>query len=132
MNEWKNTKDVLQWFSKIENKKSCSFVQIDIKDFYPSISREILNKALSFSKQHVSISEKDIRTMFHSKRSLLFSNSIPADCFDVTMGSYDGAEICELLSLFILNQLSNIANKEDVGLYRDDGLMILRDVNSRD
>ena len=109
---------------------------MDIKDFYPSISREIRDKALFF--EHVAISEKGTRTIYHYRRSLLFPNSIPwkektsADCFDVTMGGYDRAEVCELVGLFILNQLSNIANKEDVGLYRGDGLMMLRNVNSRD
>ena len=52
--------------------------------------------------------------------------------FDVTMGSYDGAEVCELVGLHILSQLSNIVNKPDIGLYRDDGLMVLRNLNGRD
>ena len=42
------------------------------------------------------------------------------------MGSFDGAEICELVGLFILNKLSNIIPTKDLGLYRDDGLAVLR------
>ena len=42
------------------------------------------------------------------------------------MGSYDGAEICELVGLFILNSLGKKFGKENVGLYRDDGLAILK------
>ena len=42
------------------------------------------------------------------------------------MGSYDGAEICELVGLFLLHELSAIIPKELVGLYRDDGLAILQ------
>ena len=38
------------------------------------------------------------------------------------MGYYDGAEICELVGIFILNKLSNIIDKNSVGLYRDEGL----------
>ena len=48
---------------------------------------------------------------------------------DVTMGSFDGAEVCEVCGLYILNELidSNMGvTKEQVGLYRDDGLMLLR------
>ena len=45
--------------------------------------------------------------------------------FDVTMGSYDGAEVCELVGLFMLDKLSNIFEKNLVGLYRDDGLAVL-------
>ena len=40
--------------------------------------------------------------------------------FDVTMGSYDGAETCELVGLYLLSQLQHI--NINVGLYRDDGL----------
>ena len=49
--------------------------------------------------------------------------------FDVTMGSYDGAEICELVGIDILTRLATIIKKSDCGLYRDDGLVILRNVN---
>ena len=38
------------------------------------------------------------------------------------MGSFDGAEICELVGLYILHLLSSKFNKDQVGLYRDDGL----------
>ena len=50
-------------------------------------------------------------------------------CFDVTMGSYDGAEICELVGIFISKSLEDKIDKQGIGLYRDDGLMILRNVN---
>ena len=46
--------------------------------------------------------------------------------FDVTMGSYDGAEVCELVGLFILNDLCNEYGKDNIGLYRDDGLAIFK------
>ena len=39
--------------------------------------------------------------------------------FDVTMGSFDGAETCELVGLFLLSQLTHL--DVNVGLYRDDG-----------
>ena len=40
--------------------------------------------------------------------------------FDITMGSYDGAETCELVGLFLLFQLQHL--NINIGLYRDDGL----------
>ena len=43
--------------------------------------------------------------------------------FDVTMRSYDGAEICELVRLYLLTQLSTIVDKSSAGWYRDDGLV---------
>ena len=38
------------------------------------------------------------------------------------MGSYDGAETCELIGLFLLSQLNKLDIQ--VGLYRDDGLVV--------
>ena len=35
-------------------------------------------------------------------------------------GSYDGAETCELVGLFLLSQLQHL--NCNIGLYRDDGL----------
>ena len=42
--------------------------------------------------------------------------------FDVTMGSYEAAEICELLGSSLLSQLLKL--NINIGLYRDDGLAI--------
>ena len=41
------------------------------------------------------------------------------------MGSYDKAEICELVGIYILSRLSTILGKSYRGLYRDDGLLVL-------
>ena len=38
------------------------------------------------------------------------------------MGSFDGAELCKLVGLFLLSGLASIIGKSNVGLYRDDGL----------
>ena len=40
------------------------------------------------------------------------------------MGSYDGAETCELVGCYLLSQLNQIPGIE-IGLYRDDGLAVL-------
>ena len=46
------------------------------------------------------------------------------------MGSYDGAEVCELIGLYMLDKLTKGKNPifplMDVGLYRDDGLAVIR------
>ena len=47
------------------------------------------------------------------------------------MGSYDGAEICELVGIYTLSHLTTFIGKKDVGLYRDDGLIILRQLNGQ-
>ena len=45
------------------------------------------------------------------------------------MGNFDGTEVCELVGALILSQLSRIINNTDMGLYRDDGLIIIRKPN---
>ena len=45
------------------------------------------------------------------------------------MGSYDGAEMCEIIGLFILDILSKLFEKNSIGLYRDDGQSISRNYN---
>ena len=37
------------------------------------------------------------------------------------MGSYDGAEVCELSCIFILSLIGNKYNPNNIGLYKDDG-----------
>ena len=48
------------------------------------------------------------------------------DLFDLAMGAYDGIEVCELVGTFLLEKISEICNKGDIGLYRDDGLAVFR------
>ena len=38
------------------------------------------------------------------------------------MGSFDGAEIYEIVGIYLLKKLSPLLEKENFGLYRDDGL----------
>ena len=41
------------------------------------------------------------------------------------MGSHDDAEVCELVGLSMLNHLSEKFGKDNVELYRDDGLILV-------
>ena len=45
------------------------------------------------------------------------------------MGAYDGAEVCELVSSFLLYALSLKYHKTNIGLYRDNGLEVFRNVS---
>ena len=45
--------------------------------------------------------------------------------FDVTMGSYDGAETCELIGAYMLSLLAPKL-KHELGLYLDDGIAVCR------
>ena len=49
--------------------------------------------------------------------------------FDVTMGAYDGAELWELIGIYMLYLIGKIYNSKNIGLYRDDGLAIFKNVS---
>ena len=66
--------------------------------------------------------------------NLLYNNSEPwmkkdSGLFDVTMGAYDGAEVCKLVGTFLLYKLSLKYNKNGIGLYHDDGLAIFKNIS---
>ena len=72
-----------------------------------------------------------MKVIKNTRKSFLYLDEAPwikktQSDFDVTMGSYDGAECCELVGLFILNKLSDVIQQSDVGLYRDDGLAVIQ------
>lgn len=132
VNQWKSDKEVIGWFTGISAKGRCTFFQFDIDNFYPSITLELFNKAIAYAKRYVTISDQDVKIFMQARKTLLFHDEEPwtkrnnNNNFDVPMGSYDGAEVCELIGAFMLNELSGICDKKDIGLYRDDGLGVMR------
>ena len=66
------------------------------------------------------------------RKTLLFNEGIPwvkkerNEDFDVPVFYFDGAEVDELVGSYILQQLSQLFEHHSVGLYRDDGLAILK------
>ena len=64
-----------------------------------------------------------------ARKSLLYCNDETwvkkgESNFDVSMGAYDEAEVCELIGIFMFSLLSKHINKNHIGQYRDDGLAI--------
>ena len=91
------------------------------------IHRQEMRPLRHGGKSKVEITPCVEEIIMHSRRSLLFNggfNWVKQDGtdFDVTMGSYDGAEVCELVGLYMLHLLSNCFDQKDLGLYRDDGI----------
>ena len=119
-NQWRNSAAVIDWFKSLCDKNRHTFLSFDIFDFYPSISEDLLNKALSWATNLVTITDQQIEVIMHARKSLLFNKEKPwikkgnATSFDVTMGSYDGADVCELVGLFILNSLEKTFGKKVV------------------
>ncbi|PFX25800.1 hypothetical protein AWC38_SpisGene9547 [Stylophora pistillata] len=132
VNQWNNTSSVLQWFKNLPNKCESAFISFDVVEFYPSITEDLLGRALDSASNYMNISPDDhqIVLLKLAKESLLFSNETPWQkknsngLFDVTMGSYDGAETCQLVGCYLLSQLATIP-EINIGLYRDDGLAVI-------
>ena len=50
--------------------------------------------------------------------------------FDVAQGSYDGAEISELIGIYVLHKIKESFGDMLIGLYRDDCLWVIEGTNS--
>ena len=113
---WKNSAAVIEWFRLIEQKENCTFMSFDIVEFYPSISETILSGALSFVREYNNILDEELEVIYHSRKSLLFKEDRAwmkknsTRLFDVTIESYNGAEVCELVEIFAQAHLAKQFN----------------------
>ena len=127
LQQWKNSDSVIDWFTKLEDKQKLHFIQFDIVNFYGSITPELVRNALVFASEFVDISNDTKSTMMQATNSFLCSDGDTwikkeGNTFDITMGGYHGAEVCDLCGLYILSKLKNVT--QNIGLYRDDGLAV--------
>ena len=106
VNQWRSTQDALSWFNNITDPDNYMFLKFDIVQFYPSISSKLLQNAINFAKtvEGIFIPKEDEEMIMQCRKSFLFCDGEPwtkvgTENFNVPMGSYDGAEICELVGL---------------------------------
>ena len=84
---------------------------------YPSIGPEFLNRAINFARTKCDISDHEIDIILHCPKTFLFNNGDPwikkgeKENFDVPMGSYHGAEQCELVGLYLLYLMTTCKNR---------------------
>ena len=75
INQWKNMVSAIKWFNSLRDKHLMKFVTFGIKNFNPSIMQDLLNKALNFASEYISVSKCDIDVINHTRKSLLFDGS---------------------------------------------------------
>ena len=138
LNLWGDTQTCIEWFKQLLedlDTQDLSFIQFDITSYYPSINEALLKKALQWAEQYCDIDQEEIDIILTSRESFLLNRDKPHvkktatknKHFDVTMGSWDSCEISELCGLFLLSQIRTVFEEKDLyGLYRDDGLGVLR------
>ena len=91
----------------------------NIDGFCPSITESLLSKAISFAKNYTTISDKDIDMYSCTAGDHSYLTTRPLGPrqnhiqrhvrFDVTMGCF----VCELIGLFLLNNLSEKYGKNN-------------------
>ena len=93
------------------------------------------NKTVSRRKLYYDFTSDELEMIMHSRKTLLFWQDSTwvkkegDEDFDIPTAGYDGAEKCELIGIYIQNKLSKLMKKKDFGLYRNDGLGILRNTS---
>ena len=80
------------------------------------------------------ITRKDAEVIFHARKSILYNDGetwVKKECgsFDVTIGAYDGEEVCELIGIYMLYLIGKKFNSKNIGLYRDDRLAVFKNVS---
>ena len=63
------------------------------------------------------------------KTTLLSVRSISQESKTNHTSKHDGAQVCELIGIYMLYLKGKQYNSKDIGLYRDDGLAVLKNVS---
>ena len=104
MNQWKDTSEVIKWFKNIGNKQKYKFILFDIKNFYPTITKDLLTKCLKFAEEIAQIFDDDKKIIYHEINSLLFNEGGTwmkiHGFFDVKMGRMMAQRYVNLLGHF--------------------------------
>ena len=83
------------------------FVNFDVENFYPSISIKIFSDSVKYVIHVIEISDQDVAIIMQARKTLLFQNAevrvkkSGTEDFDVPMGCYDGAKVCELVPSYM-------------------------------
>ena len=114
INLWRSTGSVIDWVKGIDDKSRHTFVCFDVVQYYPSIGETLLKKALDFAATYTVITDEERNIIMHARKSVIFKDGHSwikkgnGSMFDVTMGSFDDAEVCELVGAYLLNQLTEL------------------------
>ena len=89
---------------------------------------------MKLAKTKVDITNQEMSIIMESCNTLLFSKNQPwvkksgNEEFDVPVGCFDVAELCKIISIYMLMKLQNVLRKDNGGLYRDDGLGVTKEL----
>lgn len=101
------------FLDKYKKKERCIFTQFDIKDFYSSTRKK-------YWTCQVSISDGLIIIVMVTNQVCVMK--VVQVFLILLWGSLGGADLCELVRIYLLAGLSKIIAWEDVGFHKDDRL----------
>ena len=79
----------MNWFKDLNRTNKSSFFKLDIESFYPSISKELLVKAIRWARTVTNVSQEEERIILHCRKSFLFWNGQAWEkrVYDVVVGA---------------------------------------------
>ena len=104
----------------------CVYIQFDILQFFPFISKNLF-KSLNHTKNFIGITKEQIEIILTCRKSILTDKS--ARITLTFPWELLTAKIAGLIDVYIFNTLSRIIDLKQVGLYGDDGLIFIPDIN---
>ena len=80
-NLWGNSYETIEWFRKIKNKSKATFMQFDIIDLYPSITKNILIDSISYAHKYVDVTKEQYEIILACRKTVIKNNESTWDWF---------------------------------------------------
>ena len=68
INQRKHTVSAIKWFNSLKGNHLMKFLMFDIKNFYSSITQDLLSKVLSFASEYIYFSKCDIDVINNARK----------------------------------------------------------------
>ena len=81
-----------------------------------------MKNTIQFAAKQTDLNKNDFGVIFYARKSLLFHSN---------HSTYDGADICELVGIFMLSLLSKKYISDNKNLYCEDGLSVFRNISGQ-
>ena len=70
-----------------------------------------MDKAIKFGKKYTEIKDSEVKIIKNAAKSILHNDGVSwvkkkTRPFDITMGSYHGAEVCKLIGLYMMSKIT--------------------------
>lgn len=123
-------------FNNITDKEVCKFIQVDIDSYYSSVNPSVLNSALIFAKNRTLLSMRETKAILAARKSVIeFDNKLwirkeTPNCFDMTMGSLNAAQLNDEVGIYLLHMISLEFLDIKEGIYRGDAPFLVKKITS--